>query len=197
MTDQRVGEARRTTGETDVRVRVVLDGSGACTVSTGVGFFDHMLTLLARHAFIDLDVEARGDLETGSHHTVEDVGITLGQALDQALGDRAGIARYGSALIPMDECLAQAAIDVSGRPYLACDVPLEFGVVGGFETDLLPEFLRGLANNARLTLHLRLLEGRNPHHVIEVSFKAVARALAAAVQRDPRVTGVPSTKGSL
>jgi imidazoleglycerol-phosphate dehydratase len=197
MTDVRLAEARRATAETDVRVRVALDGSGACTVSTGVGFFDHMLTLFARHALIDLDVEARGDLETGSHHTVEDVGITLGQALDQALGDRVGIARYGSVLIPMDECLAQAAIDISGRPYLACDVPLEFGAVGGFETDLLPEFLRGLANHARLTLHVRLLEGRNPHHVLEVSFKAVARALAAAVQLDPRVTGVPSTKGSL
>jgi imidazoleglycerol-phosphate dehydratase len=193
----RSGEARRTTGETDVAVRIGLDGTGTAAIRTGVGFFDHMLTLVARHALVDLEVEARGDLETGSHHTVEDTGITIGQALDAALGDRAGIERYGSALVPMDECLARAAIDLSGRPFLACDVPLPHAVIGGFETDLLAEFLRGLANHARLTLHVSLLAGQNPHHAIEACFKAVARALRAAIAENPRVSGVPSTKGSL
>ena len=193
----RIGESQRTTGETDVRVRINLDGVGSATISTGVGFFDHMLTLFAHHSLIDLEVEARGDLETGSHHTVEDVGITLGMALASALGDRAGIERYGQALVPMDECLGQAAIDVSGRPFLACEVPLPYASIGGLETDLLEEFLRGLANNARLTIHLRMLAGSNPHHVIECGFKAVARALRAAVTTNPRMPGVPSTKGSL
>ncbi len=194
----RPGEAARRTGETDVRVRVELDGTGTAEISTGVGFFDHMLTLLARHGLLDLEVTATGDLATGSHHTVEDVGITLGQALDAALGDRVGIERYGSALVPMDECLALAALDLSGRPFLACEVPLPPGVaIGGFETDLLAEFLRGLANHARLTLHVRLMAGDSPHHVIEACFKAVARALAVAVAPNPRVSGVPSTKGTL
>jgi imidazoleglycerol-phosphate dehydratase len=193
----RVGEAHRATGETDVRVRVDLDGTGVSTVSTGVGFFDHMLTLVARHGLIDLEVEARGDLQTGSHHTVEDVGITLGQALAAALGDRAGIERYGSAVIPMDECLVQAAIDVSGRPYAAVDVPLPVAEIGGFETELLGEFVRGLANHAGLTVHLRLLAPGGVHHALEGSFKALARALAAAVAPNARVSGVPSTKGSL
>lgn len=193
----RVGEAHRVTGETDVRVRLDLDGAGDSTVGTGVGFFDHMLTLLARHALIDMRVEARGDLETGSHHTVEDVGITIGQALSAALGDRAGIERYGAALVPMDECLVQAAIDLSGRPFTAVDVPLPATVIGGFETELLEEFLRGLANHAGLTLHVRLLSPGNAHHAIEGAFKALARALRAAVAPNPRVSGVPSTKGSL
>ncbi len=193
----RAAEARRTTGETDVRVRVDLDGTGTAAVSTGVGFFDHMLTLLARHSLIDIEVQATGDLETGSHHTVEDVGITLGQALSKALGDRSGIERYGSALVPMDECLAQAAIDLSGRPFTALDVPLAGGVIGGFETELLEEFMRALANHGGLTLHLRLIVPGNAHHAIEASFKALARALSVAVARNPRVSGVPSTKGSL
>ena len=193
----RTGESRRATGETDVRARVDLDGSGSALVSTGVGFFDHMLTLFARHSLIDIEIEARGDLETGSHHTVEDVGITLGQAISSALGDRTGIERYGSALIPMDECLAQAAIDLSGRPYTAIDVPLPATVIGGFETELLGEFMRGMANHAGLTLHLRLVVPGNAHHAIEGSFKAVARALGQAVAPNPRVGGVPSTKGSL
>jgi imidazoleglycerol-phosphate dehydratase len=193
----RTGTAQRVTRETDVRVRVDLDGSGNADVSTGVGFFDHMLTLLAHHSLIDLEISARGDLETGSHHTVEDVGITLGQALAHALGDRAGIERYGWSLVPMDECLGQAAIDVSGRPFLVCDVPLPYASIGGFETDLLEEFLRGVANNARVTVHLRMISGTNPHHVIECGFKAFARALRAAVAPNPRVTGIPSTKGSL
>jgi imidazoleglycerol-phosphate dehydratase len=193
----RAAEVRRQTAETDVRVSLDLDGAGRATIQTGVGFFDHMLTLLAAHSRIDLEVEARGDLATGSHHTVEDTGIVIGQALDRALGDRAGIERYGLAVRPMDECLAQAAVDISGRPFLACDVPLPATVVGGFETDLLSEFLRGLANHAGLTLHVRLLAGENPHHVIEACFKAVARALRAAVAVDPRQPGVPSTKGTL
>ena len=193
----RRAETRRTTGETDVRAAVDLDGSGIANVSTGVGFFDHMLTLLARHSLIDVEVEARGDLETGSHHTVEDVGITLGQAIASALGDRAGIERYGSALVPMDECLAQAAIDLSGRPFTVIDVPLPATVIGGFETELLPEFMRALANHCGLTLHLRLIVPGNAHHAIEASFKALARALAVAVARNPRVCGIPSTKGSL
>ncbi len=194
---ERIGEAKRVTGETDVRVRVDLDGSGVSTIATGVGFFDHMLTLLARHALIDLEVEARGDLETGSHHTVEDVGITLGQALSQALGDRSGIERYGSSLIPMDECLVQVALDLSGRPFLALDLPLPVTVIGGFETELVGEFLRGLSNHAGLTLHVRLLAQGNVHHAIEGTFKALARALAVAIAVNPRVSGVPSTKGTL
>ena len=193
----RRAEVRRTTGETDVRVRIDVDGSGLSDVSTGVGFFDHMLTLFARHSLVDLEVTATGDLETGSHHTVEDVGITLGQALAEALGDRAGIERYGSAVVPMDECLAQAAIDLSGRPFAAVDVPLPDVVIGGFETEALGEFLRALANHARLTLHVRLLAPGGAHHAIEGSVKAVARALAAAAAPNPRVAGVPSTKGSL
>ncbi len=193
----RTGESQRVTGETDVRARVNLDGTGLAQISTGVGFFDHMLTLLAHHSLIDLEITARGDLETGSHHTVEDVGITLGQALAHALGDRSGIERYGWALVPMDECLAQAAIDVSGRPFLAYDVPLPYASIGGFETDLLEEFLRGVVNNARLTVHLHMLSGSNPHHVIECGFKALARALRASVAPNDRVTGIPSTKGSL
>ncbi len=193
----RRAEVRRATGETDVRVRIDLDGSGLSDVATGVGFFDHMLTLFARHSLIDLEVAATGDLETGSHHTVEDVGITLGQALAEALGDRAGIERYGSAVVPMDECLAQAAIDLSGRPFAAIDVPLPDVVIGGFETEALAEFLRGLANHARLTLHVRLLAPGGAHHAIEGSVKAVARALAGAVAPNPRVAGIPSTKGSL
>ena len=156
-----------------------------------------MLDLLARHALMDLRVEATGDLETGSHHTVEDVGIVIGRAIDSALGDRSGIARYADVTVPMDECLAQAAVDISGRPLCVCDVALPPTTVGGFETDLLPEFLRAVASNAKLTLHVRLLAGENPHHVIEVCFKSVARALGAAVRLDPRQPGIPSTKGSL
>lgn len=193
----RVGQAHRATGETDVRVRLDLDGSGAATVATGVGFFDHMLTLLARHALVDLEVEARGDIETGCHHTVEDTGITLGRALTKALGDRRGIERYGHSLVPMDECLVQTALDLSGRPYLALDLPVAPAVIGGFETEAVGEFLRGLVNHSGMTLHLRLLTPGNAHHAIEGAFKGLARALAVAVAPNPRVTGVPSTKGSL
>lgn len=193
----RAAEVARATAETDIRVRVELDGAGRAQVETGIGFFDHMLVLLAGHGGLDLTVGATGDLATGSHHTVEDVGITLGQAIDRALGDRAGITRYGSAVVPMDECLARAVIDLSGRPFLRCDAPLPPGQIGGFEHELLEEFLRGLANHARLTLHVDILTPGGVHHTIEACFKAVARALRVAVRIDPGARGVPSTKGSL
>jgi imidazoleglycerol-phosphate dehydratase len=193
----RTANIRRTTGETDVEVRIDLDGSGVAEAVTGIGFFDHMLVLLARHSLIDISVTANGDLETGSHHTVEDTGITLGQAIDQALGDRSGIERYASSLVPMDEVLVQVAMDLSGRPYLSFDAELAPMVIGGFETDLVAEFLRGLANSSRMTLHVDVLKGGGPHHVIEGCFKGVARALRTAVALNPRVSGVPSSKGSL
>ena len=193
----RTANIRRTTGETDVEVRIDLDGSGVAEAVTGIGFFDHMLVLLARHSLIDISVTANGDLETGSHHTVEDTGITLGQAIDEALGDRSGIERYASSLVPMDEVLVQVAMDLSGRPFLSFDAELAPMVIGGFETDLVAEFLRGLANSSRMTLHVDVLKGGGPHHVIEGCFKGVARALRTAVALNPRVSGVPSSKGSL
>ncbi len=193
----RQADIRRTTGETDVRVALGLDGDGTVPATTGVGFFDHMLVLFGRHGRLTLDVETTGDLETGSHHTVEDTGIVIGQALDEALGDRAGIERYGSAFVPMDESLVHAVVDISGRPYLGLDLDLPFAVIGGFETDLVQEFLRGLVNHSKLTLHVRQLAGENPHHVIEGVFKSVARALCQAVAVNPDVRGIPSTKGVL
>lgn len=193
----RTASVRRSTGETDVEVRVDLDGTGVAEAVTGVGFFDHMLVLLARHSLIDISVTAQGDLETGSHHTVEDTGITFGQALDEALGDRSGVERYGSALVPMDEVLVQVALDLSGRPYLAFDADLPAAAIGGFETDLVAEFLRGMSNAARMTLHVDVLKGGGAHHVIEGCFKGVARALRTAVALNPRVSGVPSSKGRL
>ncbi len=193
----RTASVRRSTGETDVEVRVDLDGTGVAEAVTGVGFFDHMLVLLARHSLIDISVTAQGDLETGSHHTVEDTGITFGQALDEALGDRSGVERYGSALVPMDEVLVQVALDLSGRPYLAFDADLPVAAIGGFETDLVAEFLRGMSNAARMTLHVDVLKGGGAHHVIEGCFKGVARALRTAVALNPRVSGVPSSKGRL
>jgi len=193
----RSGEIHRTTAETDVEVLLTLDGTGQGERGTGVGFFDHMLDLLARHGRMDLTVRARGDLETGAHHTVEDVGIALGQALDQALGDRSGIFRYGQATVPMDESRASCAIDISGRGLLAYSSPLPPGAIGNFDHELTEEFFRALATNARLTLHLTVETGTNAHHVIEASFKACARALRAAVALDPTESGVPSTKGRL
>jgi len=193
----RTASIRRTTGETDVEARIDLDGAGVAEAVTGIGFFDHMLVLLARHSLIDMSISARGDLETGSRHTVEDTGITLGQALDTALGDRSGIERYGSALVPMDEVLVQVAIDLSGRPFLSFDADLTPMVIGGFETDLVAEFLRGMSNAARMTLHVDVLKPGGPHHVIEGCFKGLARALRGAVAPNPRVTGVPSSKGTL
>ena len=187
----------RTTKETQIRLSLSLDGNGAGERTSGVGFLDHMLDLLARHGRMDLDVAATGDLETGGHHTVEDVGICLGQALDRALGDRRGIVRYGHSLVPMDEALATCAIDVSGRPFCACDAPLPAGAIGNFDHELAEEFFRAVANTAKLTLHLRVEAGSNAHHMIEAAFKAFARSLRAAVAIDPGETGVPSTKGTL
>jgi imidazoleglycerol-phosphate dehydratase len=193
----RSAEITRTTGETDIALRLGLDGSGVGERTTGVGFFDHMLDLLARHGRLDLDVTAKGDLETGAHHTVEDVGIVLGQALDQALGDRAGIYRYGHAVVPMDEARAACAIDVSGRPYLRFDGTLPGGVTGGFEHELAEEFFRAIVNQARITVHLTVEADGGVHHVIEALFKSFARALRAAIAIDPTETGIPSTKGVL
>jgi imidazoleglycerol-phosphate dehydratase len=196
-TGQRSAKLVRRTGETDVRLTLALEGSGAGTRETGVGFLDHMLDLLARHGRIDLDVHVSGDLETGAHHTAEDTAIVLGQALDEALGDRSGIVRYGTATVPMDEARASCAIDISGRPFTAFDADLPPGSTGGFEHELTEEFFRALANAAKLTLHLRVEAGTNAHHMIEAAFKAFARALRQAVAIDPSETGVPSTKGTL
>ena len=193
----RTAEIERRTGETSIRLKLELDGSGGGERQTGVGFFDHMLDLFARHGRMDLDVSAQGDLETGAHHTVEDVGICLGQALDQALGDRAGIVRFGSASVPMDESRAACAIDISGRGLLVFEGELPPGAIGNFDHELAEEFFRALAANARLTLHVTIQAGSNVHHMIEAAFKAAARALSAAVELDPRESGIPSTKGTL
>ena len=194
----RSAEIVRETKETSVRLELTLDGTGAGTRETGVGFLDHMLDLMARHGRMDLDVTVTGDLQTGGHHTVEDTGLALGQALDRALGDRAGITRYGHAVVPMDEARAACAIDFSGRPFLAFDAHLlPPGVTGGFDHELAEEFFRALANSAKLTLHVSVDAGSNAHHMIEAAFKATARALRTAVAIDPTETGVPSTKGTL
>jgi imidazoleglycerol-phosphate dehydratase len=192
----RTANRERQTAETQIKLSLDLDG-GAYSASTGVGFLDHMLDLLARHGRLGLRVEANGDLETGAHHTVEDVGIVFGQALDEALGDRAGIRRYGSALVPMDEALAECAIDISGRPYVAFDADLPDVSIAGFDADLAEEFFRAVANSAKLTLHVWVRSGSNAHHMIEASFKAFARALRVAISIDPEESGVPSTKGTL
>jgi imidazoleglycerol-phosphate dehydratase len=193
----RAAEIDRRTAETQIRLSLELDGDGSGERDTGVGFFDHMLDLLARHGRMNLSVAARGDLQTGAHHTVEDVGICLGQALDRALGDRAGITRYGQATVPMDESRAACAIDISGRGLLSMDSPLPPGAIGNFDHELTEEFFRAVAANARLTLHITVEAGTNAHHVIEAMFKACARALRAAVALDPTEPGVPSTKGML
>jgi imidazoleglycerol-phosphate dehydratase len=195
----RTAQITRTTGETDVSLTLGLDGSGAGSRTTGVGFLDHMLDLLARHGRFDLEVEVTGDLQTGAHHTVEDTGIVLGQALDRALGERRGVVRYGHAVVPMDEARAQCAIDVSGRPFASIEGfdRLPAGDIAGFEHEVAEEFFRAVASAARLTLHLELQTGTNAHHMIEACFKAFARALRAAVAVDPTESGVPSTKGTL
>jgi imidazoleglycerol-phosphate dehydratase len=193
----RTATIERRTGETDVRLTLALEGSGAGARETGVGFLDHMLDLLARHGRMDLDVKVSGDLETGAHHTAEDTAIVLGQALDAALGERVGIVRYGAAVVPMDEARASCAIDISGRPFTLFEAELPAGATGGFEHELTEEFFRALANSAKLTLHLRVEAGSNAHHMIEAAFKAFARALRAAVAIDPSESGVPSTKGTL
>jgi imidazoleglycerol-phosphate dehydratase len=193
----RAAKIERKTAETDVSLALTLEGSGAGTRTTGVGFLDHMLDLLARHGHLDLDVTVSGDLQTGAHHTAEDTAIVLGQALDEALGERAGIARYGSTTVPMDEARASCAIDISGRPFTLFEAELPSGSTGGFDHELTEEFFRAFANAAKLTLHLQVEAGSNAHHMIEAAFKAFARALRQAVAIDPTETGVPSTKGTL
>jgi len=197
QTQQRAAEVRRKTKETDIRVALTLDGSGRAAVETGIPFLNHMLELFARHGLFDLEVECRGDLEIDDHHSVEDVAISLGQALAQALGDKAGIARYGAALVPMDEALCRAVIDLSGRFFLVYEVETRRHTVGNFSVELAEHFWRSFAEAARCNLHIDLLRGRNTHHILEGTFKATARALRQAVERDPRVEGVPSTKGVL
>jgi imidazoleglycerol-phosphate dehydratase len=193
----RTAHIHRVTGETDVSLSLGLDGTGVGERRTGVGFFDHLLDAVARHGGLDLDVGVRGDLETGPHHSVEDTGIALGQALDAALGDRSGIVRFGHAVVPMDEARAACSIDVSGRPYTAFSADVPAARVADFDTDLAEEFFRAVANAAKLTQHVSVEAGTNPHHMVEVSFKAFARALRQAIAEDPRVQGVPSTKGLL
>ena len=193
----RTAKAVRATAETDIGLSVDLDGTGAYDIETGVGFFDHMLAAFSRHSLVDLTVRVKGDTEVDDHHTVEDTGIVLGQALREALGDRRGVRRFGSATVPLDEALVMAACDLSGRGGLYWDVPIGPDKVGSFDTELAQEFFVGLAREAGITLHLRLVTGENAHHIIEATFKAAARALREAVERDPRVDGVPSTKGSL
>ena len=193
----RTAKVVRATSETDIGLSVDLDGTGVADVETGVGFFDHMLCALARHSLVDLTVRVKGDTEVDDHHTVEDTGIALGQALREALGDKRGIRRFGSVMVPLDEALVLAAVDLSGRGELYWDVPIGPAKVGTFDTELAKEFFAGLARDAGITLHLRLVTGENAHHIIEATFKAAARALREAVEDDPRVDGVPSTKGSL
>jgi imidazoleglycerol-phosphate dehydratase len=193
----RSAEITRGTKETELSVRLDLDGAGGGDRRTGVGFFDHMLDLLARHGRLDLEVQATGDLETGAHHTVEDTGLSFGSALDRALGDRTGIARYGHAIVPMDEARATCAIDISGRPLLVWSADLPPGAIAGFDHELAEEFFRAVSSTAKLTLHVSVDTGSNAHHMIEAAFKAFARALRTAVAVDPTETGVPSTKGTL
>jgi imidazoleglycerol-phosphate dehydratase len=194
----RTASLTRTTSETDITLSLDLDGSGRAEIATGIGFLDHMLTALARHSLIDLTVKAKGDLHIDFHHTTEDVGIVLGKALAQALGEKRGIRRYGQALVPMDEALAEAAIDISGRPFLAWTVAFQQPKIGEFDTELFEEFFRAFAMNALIALHVTQKAGNNAHHVAEGCFKAVARALRMAVEPDPRIgEAVPSTKGSL
>jgi len=194
----RIAEVSRNTAETRIRVIVNLDGTGKSRLSTGIGFFDHMLDQIARHGLIDLEIEADGDLHIDGHHTVEDVGITLGQAVQKAVGDKKGIRRYGHAYVPLDEALSRVVVDFSGRPGLVMDVPFKSGMIGGFDTQLTHEFFQGFVNHAFVTLHIDNLKGENAHHQAETVFKAFARALRSALELDPRSAGViPSTKGSL
>ncbi|MEW6707503.1 MAG: imidazoleglycerol-phosphate dehydratase HisB [Pseudomonadota bacterium] len=198
MTAPRIAEVQRNTKETQIRVRVNLDGTGEAKLSTGIGFFDHMLDQIARHGLIDLEVEARGDLHIDGHHTVEDVGITLGQAVAKAVGDKKGIRRYGHAYVPLDEALSRVVVDFSGRPGLHMDVKFKSGAIGAFDTQLAFEFFQGFANHALVTLHIDNLKGENAHHQCETIFKAFARAVRFALELDPRAADViPSTKGSL
>ena len=193
----RTAEVTRKTGETDIQIKLDLDGSGVCDIDTGVPFFDHMLNAFGRHGQFDLTVHAVGDVEVDAHHTVEDAGIVLGEAFCRALGDKAGIARFADSTIPMDETLVMAAVDISGRGQAYCDLPLPTERVGSVDTELAVEFFYAFARDARLTLHVRELAGENSHHIIEAAFKATGRAMRFACEMDPRVKGVPSTKGTL
>ena len=194
----RTAEVSRNTAETRITVRLNLDGTGQASLHTGIGFFDHMLEQIARHGLIDLEVHADGDLHIDGHHTVEDVGIAIGQAFARAVGDKKGIRRYGHAYVPLDEALSRVVIDLSGRPGLVLNIPFTSGMIGGFDTQLTHEFFQGFVNHAGVTLHIDNLRGVNAHHQCETAFKAFARALRAAVERDPRSAGtIPSTKGSL
>lgn len=197
MTTKRTADVARKTNETDITVRLDLDGEGSSEIRTGIGFFDHMLTHIARHGLMDLNVFAEGDLHIDDHHTVEDVGIALGKAFAEALGDRAGITRVGNVAVPMDEALVFCAIDISGRGFLACDLDFATPKLGDFTTEMVPEFFRAVAVNAGWTVHLRQMAGVNAHHIIESAFKAFGRAAAQAIAHDPRVKGIPSTKGTL
>lgn len=193
----RTASLERVTGETAIKASLNLDGSGQSQIATGIGFFDHMLILLSKHGLFDLSVAANGDIDVDGHHTVEDTGIVLGQVLAQALGDKAGIKRYGTAFVPMDEALAMVSLDISGRPFLVFDAVLPNEQVGQFDSELTEEFLRALSVHAGLTLHVRLLSGKNTHHIIEAIFKALGRALDEATRQDDRIKGVMSTKGML
>jgi len=198
MSTERIAEIRRDTNETKIRVKVNLDGSGRASLATGIGFFDHMLDQIARHGLIDLEIEAQGDLHIDGHHTVEDVGITLGQAVAAAVGDKKGITRYGHSYVPLDEALSRVVVDFSGRPGLAMDVRFTSGMIGGFDTQLAFEFFQGFVNHAGVSLHIDNLKGHNAHHQCETIFKAFGRAIRMALTPDPRSAGViPSTKGSL
>ena len=193
----RRAEIERKTAETQISIKLNLDGEGKCDIATGIGFLDHMLTLLAKHSFMDLTVKAKGDLEVDSHHTVEDIGIVLGEALREALGDKAGIHRYGNCFIPMDETLVQVCLDFSGRPFLVFGAEIPKIQLGNYDTEMTEEFFRAVAMHCGLTLHIRVLYGSNVHHIIEAIFKAFARAVAEAAAVDPRVKGVMSSKGVL
>ena len=196
--DKRRATVERNTKETRIRVEVDLDGTGHCQIASGIGFFDHMLNQVARHGMLDLVVDAHGDLHIDGHHTIEDIGITFGQALAQAVGDKAGVRRYGHAYVPLDEALSRVVIDLSGRPSLEWNVPFKRAMIGEFDVDLAHEFFQGFANHALVTLHVDNLRGDNAHHQCETVFKAFARALRMAVEPDPRAAGtIPSTKGTL
>ncbi|PYQ13056.1 MAG: imidazoleglycerol-phosphate dehydratase HisB [Acidobacteria bacterium] len=197
MMAARQASIERKTRETDIRLRLGLDGEGRSRIATGIGFFDHMLTAFATHGRFDLDLRCRGDLDVDAHHSVEDVGIVIGQALRQALGEKKGIVRFGHAYVPLDEALSRCVVDLSGRPYLHYDVTFKARQIGAMPTELFEDFFWALADHGRLNIHLEAIRGRNAHHVAETLFKAVSRALAMAVARDPRVKGIPSTKGSL
>jgi Imidazoleglycerol-phosphate dehydratase len=194
---KRSGQIDRKTAETDIKLTIDLDGTGQAEADTGVGFFDHMLVLFAKHGLFNLAAKAAGDLQVDAHHTVEDVGIVLGRAIAQAVGGKGGICRYGTAFVPMDEALAMVVVDVSGRPFLQYDVAAPAGMIGNYAGELTEEFLRALAVNAGLTIHVRLLSGKNAHHIHEAIFKALGRALAAATRTDSRIVGVMSSKGVL